>query len=741
MLSDSEGSGEEAQQITVNEHYAKAYQARKEREELQKCKIHVDMIMFGDRSLFPVKDKYGSDFEEEDASDESTDSESAESEDEDGEQLTPAIDAAILRTLARIKRKDPSIYELGKSIYEEEQQRVTTVVAQKKKIKPVTLRQVALEASLRPNSRSPSPEPTKPTHVEEQQTLRDETIAAFHNIPDKGDDEDDDEAGGLLVPREKTRDELEREEEEYKKFLENEVGADLKDLITVEKVDADEGAPEGESSDIEADVKTKKKTRKKEDKAKGAKGKTKEQEDHAFLMNYILNRGWVDNSSRHIPTYKEVTSSKKTKTKSKPAAPDSSDHEAGEASDGTGAESDTSFESLVDHFEASYNFRFEEPGAATIQTFPRTLPDTVRRQESVRKDARARRQERKLAELEQKREEVRRMKNLKMKEMRNKLERIGKEGGRGRYLDDDQALQQLDLDADWDPEAHEAQMAELYGNEVEAVADDEKPAWDDDIDIGDIEDQPTFAEVTNEKTNKKKKKKKKKRAYDSDEDEGGVDVDEMDADVVRDNLEDEEEEWDGTEEMRKRKIKEYMAELDSLDFNDVVGGMSTRFRYVPVKQESFALTPAEILMATDQELNEYMGIKKYAPYRQGAKWDNQRNEKLRELKRAIAERVARAGTDGQFEDDRGSGSKRGGEKPQKKRKGRKERMKEKAAALADGANEGEEEQADTAETTDEQGMKRKREEVEGGEPSSTAEVSSKKRKRRHKKKNENDATS
>ncbi|KAM6502862.1 hypothetical protein JOM56_002839 [Amanita muscaria] len=61
--------------------------------------------------------------------------------------------------------------------------------------------------------------------------------------------------------------------------------------------------------------------------------------------------------------------------------------------------------------------RFEDPGAATIQTFLRTLPDTVRRQESTRKDARARRQERKLAELEPKREEVRRLKNLKMKEM------------------------------------------------------------------------------------------------------------------------------------------------------------------------------------------------------------------------------------------------------------------------------------------------------------------------------------
>lgn len=67
-----------------------------------------------------VKEKLGSDVSESDLEEEEeeTDSESAESEDEDGEELTPAVDAAILRTLARIKQKDPSIYESGKSIFE-----------------------------------------------------------------------------------------------------------------------------------------------------------------------------------------------------------------------------------------------------------------------------------------------------------------------------------------------------------------------------------------------------------------------------------------------------------------------------------------------------------------------------------------------------------------------------------------------------------------------------------------------
>ncbi len=46
-----------------------------------------------------------------------TDSESAESEDENGEELTPTVDAAILKTLARIKKRDPAIYDSSKNIF------------------------------------------------------------------------------------------------------------------------------------------------------------------------------------------------------------------------------------------------------------------------------------------------------------------------------------------------------------------------------------------------------------------------------------------------------------------------------------------------------------------------------------------------------------------------------------------------------------------------------------------------
>ncbi len=117
------------------------------------------------------------------------------------------------------------------------------------------------------------------------------------------------------------------------------------------------------------------------------------------------------------------------------------------------------------------------------------------------------------------------------------------------------------MDADWDPDAHDAQMTGLYGDDADFNAD-EKPMWDDDIDIGDI------AGEEEDTTSKKKKKKKKKKKADDQDQGDGVDVDAMDAEVQPADNDDEE--WDGTEEMRKRKLDQYLDELYELDFNDVV---------------------------------------------------------------------------------------------------------------------------------------------------------------------------
>ncbi|KAI0359278.1 Krr1-domain-containing protein [Trametes cingulata] len=705
MLSD-DSDVEDIHTLTINEHYAKAFEYRKEREELAK-----------------LKEKYGSDVDENEEDEE--DSEEAESEDEDGEELTPAVDAAILRTLARIKRRDPAIYESGKDIFEEEKQRTRDIQlskrSEKDKSKPLTIRQHALASALEDaRSRSPSPQPL--THMEEQQELRQETIAAFHTAVDAKDDveEEDD----FLIPREKTKDEIEREEEEYRAFLQREVGEDLTGLVTVDGDTAGvlDGADEAEDA---GPAKKKSKKEKKEKKP----AKSKQEEDQEFLMNYILNRGWIDKSARRLPTYREITGSKKGKGKSEADSDSEGEGSRAESDKGEGSEAgpnasldEDEFDEVAERFESSYNFRFEEPGAAQIARYPRTLPELVRRPDTARKEAREKKKARKEEELLKKKEEVKRLKALKLKELRAKLERIGAEGGK--RLEETEALQELDLEGEWDPAKHDQQMAKIYANDAvdegEEV-DEEKPHWDDDIDITDI--VPPEAEDDADGASKKKKKKKKKKKDEEGIDEGGVDVDEMDAEVERPPAD--EEEWDGTEEMRKRKVQEYMDELYGLDFNDMVAGMPTRFKYTKVEPQNFGLTPAEILMATDAELNSYMGIKKIAPYRKegkGRNWDAKRTARLKELKTKLKER----GVTGSIEAVKAAQEK-------KKRKGKKERMREKAAAVlsgADGEGHGED-GAEENEAEEEGSRKRKSEDAE--EQHEGGEASSKKRRRRHKK--------
>lgn len=130
-----------------------------------------------------------------------------------------------------------------------------------------------------------------------------------------------------------------------------------------------------------------KKESKKKRKGNMAKGKSKEEDDQEFLMksvitpsllesllnflSYILNRGWIDKSARRLPTYKEIVKPKSTKEKAKDYLVDSEsdapDEERKDTSDGKQRahdyiiEDEDEFEDIVDAFESSYNFRFEEP--------------------------------------------------------------------------------------------------------------------------------------------------------------------------------------------------------------------------------------------------------------------------------------------------------------------------------------------------------------------------------------------
>jgi protein KRI1 len=324
--------------------------------------------------------------------------------------------------------------------------------------KPVTLQEQRLAAALDvATSRSTSPEAPSPppTHVAEQAALRAETIAAFHSGgvvqgDDAGDAEQEQEEGGLFTLREKTRDEVEREEAEYRAYLEREVGPLEKILDIGEEEKVGDGIrPQEEDVHVApAEADSGKKRKKRKEKVVEERKET----DQEFLIkcvffamsriisnkrylisglcSYILHRGWIDRSARRLPTYKEITvGATSVKDPDRPATPPSVD--VGADPSGELLDDDDEFDEVTERFESSYNFRFEEPDAANIPSFPRAVESVRRPAEHAerRHAARERRRERKEAEKAQRREEVKRLKGLKAREVEEKLERIGKEGG------------------------------------------------------------------------------------------------------------------------------------------------------------------------------------------------------------------------------------------------------------------------------------------------------------------------
>lgn len=378
-------------------------------------------------------------------------------------------------------------------------------------------------------------------------------------------------------------------------------------------------------------------------------------------LSYILNRGWIDQESSAVPTYDQIVG--------RPVEDKESDDEAeAEAGDEPwGAiDDEDDFDEKAEAFETEYNFRFEEPGSSTILTHPREIPSLVRREDDTRKNKREARAERKAAEKAAQEEETRRLKGAKRREIEKQLAALKEELGDG--VDWEQ-MEKI-MDGDFDEDEWERVVGSMLAAKAEEVSsshiangtftadwrtqDDEKPEWDDD-DLGDYGEEdgeeypeddgwvePTpwedaegeFAdddapidmdadfiglEDVPKKSKKDKKKDKKRRDA-----EAAVAEDDAKLSVTE----------------RAAKVKAAAGELQALHGEDQIGDLRTRFKYTKSAPVSFGLSAAEILMATDAELNGIVGVKMLAPYRRGGLGIAGRGlgKRIRDFKGRVADR-------------------------------------------------------------------------------------------------------
>lgn len=274
-------------------------------------------------------------------------------------------------------------------------------------------------------------------------------------------------------------------------------------------------------------------------------------------------------------------------------------------------------------YEREFNFRFEENAGDRVMGHSRVMEGSVRKKANARKLQRERKEERKeQAEFERK-EELKHLKNLKKKEIKEKLQKIKEAAGLG---DDGTLLfDEHDLEDEFDEEEYDKKMKEAFdeeyyeaddidaefGSDKEEDGDLEKPDFDKEDELlglpkgwDDVNKSSDGFRLTREKLLKLKA-------------ENGVEQIEQ---SVGEDVEDE----DGK---RKKKRKRQASEVEKavrdqlleeyykLDYEDTVGDLKTRFKYKTVNPKRYGLTTEEIMMLDDKELNQYIPLKKLAPYR------------------------------------------------------------------------------------------------------------------------------
>ena len=387
-----------------NEEYARRFEHNKRREEYQRLQEkHPEVAARLKRG--EVGDGDGDE------------EETTTSEDESGDDLISRKESEdMLRTLVKIKNRDPSIYDSGATFYgeggEEGDGEGDGKAKERKRSKKAknanTLRGImarraleeGAEALARDDDSSDEGDDNGMTYNQEQEQVR----RAFTDAAATGSDDDED-------------------------------GSDSS-LDGLQQIGGGVGSGDGEEGEEGGDG-SKRVTQDLLDEYFGKEDAMAEKDKH-FLRDYIMNDGWK-----------------------RQGGDADSDEDAKFEVDDWEDERDVE---EAETFENRYNFRYEEPDSAKIETFPRVIESSIRKKESKRKRQRESKAERVAKRKEEEALEVKRLKNLKKAEIRDKLEEIRKVSGLG---DGDEAGGGLGadlLEGDFDPETFDKSLEKIFGD-------------------------------------------------------------------------------------------------------------------------------------------------------------------------------------------------------------------------------------------------------------------------------------
>ncbi|GAV91532.1 Kri1 domain-containing protein/Kri1_C domain-containing protein, partial [Cephalotus follicularis] len=265
--------------------------------------------------------------------------------------------------------------------------------------------------------------------------------------------------------------------------------------------------------------------------------------------------------------------------------------------------------------EYESNFRYEENVGDRVMGNSWRVEGSVRKKENARKDQRKSKENRmKIAEMERE-EHLKHLKNLKKQEIKEKMKKVMEIA---RFKEEKTfPLKTKDLEDDFDPEAYDRLMKVTY-NDQYYNKDDVDPTFGEDR-------EEDWVEVKKPNFEKEDELLGLPKGWDVLEStDGFLAARERSLKLKLKNGGGEEEEEEETKESkRKRKRKmslvkraqeEMMEEYYKLDYEDTIGNLKTRFKYAKLKPNRYGLSTAEILMMEENELNQYVPLKKLAPY-------------------------------------------------------------------------------------------------------------------------------